>query len=124
MNIPENYFYTKDHEYCKVDGDIVTIGISDYAQEQLGDVTYVEVPEVGDEISKGDVLATVEAVKAASDVFSPVSGEIVEINEDLEDAPESVNEDCYEKGWIAKIKISDKSELDALMTVEAYKETL
>ena len=124
MNIPAELFFTKDHEYCRVDGDIVTIGISDYAQEQLGDITYIELPEVGDSLSKGETFATVEAVKAASDTYMPVSGEIVEINEELEDAPELVNQDCYAAGWIIKIKISDKSELETLMNADAYKASI
>lgn len=124
MNIPAELFFTKDHEYCRVDGDIVTIGISDYAQEQLGDITYIELPEVGDSLSKGETFATVEAVKAASDTYMPISGEIVEINEELEDAPELVNQDCYAAGWIVKIKISDKSELETLMNADAYKASI
>ena len=124
MNIPAELFFTKDHEYCRVDGDIVTIGISDYAQEQLGDITYIELPEVGDSLSKGETFATVEAVKAASDTYMPISGEVVEINEELEDAPELVNQDCYSAGWIVKIKISDKSELEALMNADTYKASI
>lgn len=124
MNIPADLLFTKDHEYCKVDGDIVTIGISDYAQEQLGDITYIELPEVGDTLAKGESFGTVEAVKAASDTYMPISGEVVEINEELEDAPELVNSDCYGQGWILKIKISDKSELDAMMNAEAYKASI
>lgn len=124
MNIPEGYFFTKDHEFCKVEDDTAIIGLSDYAQQQLGDITYVEMPEVGDTFDKGDSFGTVEAVKAASDVFMPISGEVIEINEDLEDSPEMMNEDCYEKGWIIKIKIADKAELEDLMNTEAYKATI
>lgn len=124
MNIPQELLYTEDHEYCKVDGDIVTIGVSDYAQEQLGDITYVELPEVGDEFGKGDSIGVIEAVKAASDIYSPVSGEIVEINEALEDSPEVVNSDCYGEGWIVKMKLSDPSELESLMKADVYKETV
>ena len=124
MNFPQELLYTEDHEYCKIDGDIATIGVSEYAQEQLGDITYVELPEIGDTFSKGDTLGVIEAVKAASDIYSPVSGEVVEINENLEDNPELVNSECYEGGWIIKIKISDPSELDRLMKADAYKATI
>ena len=124
MEVKKDFLYTDDHEYCKVDGDIVTIGITAYAQEQLGDITYLELPEVGDEFSKGDSFGTVEAVKAASDMYIPVSGEIVEINEELEDTPELVNNDCYEAGWIVKIKLSDESELESLLSADAYSKTI
>ena len=120
MKVKKDFLYTDDHEYCNVDGDIVTIGITEYAQEQLGDITYLELPEVGDEFSKGDSFGTVEAVKAASDMYIPITGEIVEINEELEDNPELVNSDCYDAGWIVKVKLSDKSELDSLLNADAY----
>ncbi|MFC4272258.1 glycine cleavage system protein GcvH [Sneathiella chungangensis] len=116
-----SYKFTKDHEWVLLEGDVATIGISDYAQGQLGDVVYVEVPEVGKEISKADELAVVESVKAASEVYSPVSGEIVAVNSELEGEPTMVNEDAMDKGWFAKIKITDASELDDLMDEEAYK---
>lgn len=121
MNIPAGFLFSDDHEYCKVEGDVAIIGISDYAQSQLGDVTYLELPSVGDVKSKGDAFGTVEAVKAASDMFMPVSGEILEVNEGLNDSPETVNQDCYGAGWIVKVRLTNKSELDALMTAEAYK---
>lgn len=124
MDFPQELLYTEDHEYCKIDGDIATIGVSEYAQEQLGDITYVELPAIGDSFSKGDSLGVIEAVKAASDIYSPVSGEVVEINEDLEDNPELVNSECYKGGWIIKIKMSDPSELDGLMKADAYKATI
>ena len=124
MNFPQELLYTEDHEYCKVDGDVVTIGVSEYAQEQLGDITYVELPEIGDSFSKGDSLGVIEAVKAASDIYSPISGEVVEINENLEDNPELINQECYEGGWILKLKLSNPSELDGLMKVDAYKATV
>ena len=124
MNFPQELLYTEDHEYCKVDGDIVTIGVTEYAQEQLGDITYVELPEIGDSFGKGDSLGVIEAVKAASDIYSPVSGEVVEINENLEDNPELINQECYEGGWILKLKLSEPSELDGLMKVDAYKATV
>lgn len=124
MNVPQELLYTEDHEYCKVDGDVAIIGITEYAQDQLGDITYVELPEIGDSFSKGDTLGVIEAVKAASDIYSPVSGEVVEINENLEDNPELVNTECYEGGWVIKLKLSDTSELDGLMKSDAYKATI
>lgn len=116
-----SYKFTKDHEWVLLEGEVATIGISDYAQGQLGDVVYVEVPEVGKEISKADELAVVESVKAASEVYSPVSGEIVAVNSELEGEPTMVNEDAMDRGWFAKIRITDASELDDLMDEEAYK---
>ncbi|MBN2789304.1 MAG: glycine cleavage system protein GcvH [Candidatus Delongbacteria bacterium] len=124
MNFPQGLLYTEDHEYCKVEGDVAVIGVTEYAQEQLGDITYVELPAVGDTFSKGDSIGVIEAVKAASDIYSPVSGEIVEINENLEDSPELVNSDCYEGGWIVKIKLSDTSELEGLLKADAYEEKI
>ncbi len=119
---PKDYLYTEDHEWIKVEGNIGTVGITDYAQKQLGDIVYVELPEVDDEFDKGDEVATVESVKAASPVMIPVSGKIVEINEELEDAPETVNQDPHGKGWFFKVEISDESELDGLMSAEQYEE--
>lgn len=116
-----SYRFTEDHEWVLLEGDVATIGISDYAQGQLGDVVYVEVPEVGSDIAKGDELAVVESVKAASEVYSPVSGEIIEVNEDLEGAPTLVNEAALEGGWFAKVKVTDSTEIDGLMDEEAYK---
>lgn len=113
--------YAESHEWVKVDGDIATIGISDYAQHALGDVVYVDMPEVGDEVEAGEAFGAVESVKAASDLISPVSGEVVEINEELEDAPEKINADAFET-WIIKVKISDAAELDALLDAAAYTE--
>ncbi|MBD5195046.1 MAG: glycine cleavage system protein GcvH [Bacteroides sp.] len=113
--------YAESHEWVKIDGDIATIGISDYAQHALGDIVYVDMPEVGDEISAGDVFGAVESVKAASDLICPVSGEVVEINEELEDAPEKVNADAFDT-WIIKVKISDAAEYDALLDAAAYTE--
>lgn len=111
--------YAESHEWVKIDGDIATIGISDYAQHALGDVVYVDMPEVGDEVAAGEAFGAVESVKAASDLISPVSGEVVEINEELEDAPEKVNEDAFEN-WIIKVKMSDAAEYDALLDAAAY----
>jgi len=113
--------YTKDHEYIRVDGDVGTVGISHYAQEQLGDVVFVELPAAGKSFRKGDSAAVVESVKAASDIYSPVTGEVVEANPDLEGAPATVNDDPAGKGWFFKVKIADPSELDGLMDEAAYK---
>ena len=112
--------YTKDHEYIRVEGDTGTVGITDYAQGQLGDVVYVELPEVGKSVAKGSEAAVVESVKAASEVYAPVSGEVVAVNSDLEGAPGTVNEDPAGSGWFLKIRIGDPSELDALMGEDEY----
>jgi glycine cleavage system H protein len=112
--------YSQDHEWVKLDGDTVTIGITHYAQEQLGDVVFVELPEVGKKVEKGKELAVVESVKAASEVYAPMSGEVVEVNSVLTDAPATVNEDAVGKGWFAKLKIADKSQFAALMDEAAY----
>ena len=113
--------YTKEHEWVLVDGDTATVGISPYAQEQLGDVVFVELPEVGKKIEKGKEMAVVESVKAASEVYAPISGEVAEVNNALTDAPATVNEDALGKGWFAKIKLANKAELDGLMDEAAYK---
>jgi glycine cleavage system H protein len=114
--------YTKDHEYIRVEGDAGIVGISDYAQSQLGDVVFVELPSVGKTLSKGDEAAVVESVKAASEVYAPVSGEVVEVNSDLEASPGTVNEDPAGRGWFMKIRLTNQSELDGLMTEEQYQE--
>jgi len=116
--------YTKDHEWIDVDGDIGTVGITDHAQEQLGELVYVEVPEVGATLDQGDEACVVESVKAASEVYSPCSGEIVEVNEDLADAPTTVNDHAEGDGWLFKIKLSDMTELDEFMDEAEYKEFL
>jgi glycine cleavage system H protein len=113
--------YTKEHEWVKVDGDTATVGISPYAQEQLGDVVFVELPEIGKTIEKGKEMAVVESVKAASEVYAPIGGEVVEVNSALTDAPATVNEDALGKGWFAKVKVSDKGQLSGLMDEAAYK---
>lgn len=113
--------YSEDHEWISVEGDVATVGITDHAQEQLGDVVYVDVPDVGAEVSKGEDIAVVESVKAASEIYAPVSGEVVEANEALGDAPETVNDDPMGAGWFFKIKMSDASELDELMDEAGYK---
>lgn len=117
--IIEGLLYSDSHEWVKVDGDIAVIGVSDFAQSEMGDITYVDMPEVDDEVAKGDDFGALESVKASSELYSPVSGVIVEVNEALEDAPELVNEDAY-AAWIIKIRMSDKSELDSLMDAAAY----
>ncbi|MEX2350473.1 MAG: glycine cleavage system protein GcvH [Flavobacteriaceae bacterium] len=122
MNIPENLKYTKDHEWIKIDGDIATVGITDFAQKELGDIVYVEVDTVGESLQVEEVFGTVEAVKTVSDLFSPLSGEIMEFNEQLDSEPEKVNTDPYGEGWMIKIKISDTSEIEKLMDDKAYKE--
>ncbi|MGH6894696.1 MAG: glycine cleavage system protein GcvH [Dongiaceae bacterium] len=113
--------YSQEHEWVRIEGDIATIGITPYAQEQLGDVVFVDLPEIGKIIAKGKELATVESVKAASEVYAPISGEVVEVNSALSDAPATVNEDALGKGWFAKVKVSDKGELSAMMDEAAYK---
>ncbi len=113
--------FTDQHEWVRVDGDTATIGITDYAQEQLGDVVYVELPEIGKTMAAGDEAAVVESVKAASEIYAPISGEVIEVNADLEGAPGGVNEDAMGRGWFVKIKLSDADELDKLMDEDAYK---
>lgn len=116
--------YTKDHEYIRIEGDTGIVGITDYAQEQLGDVVYVELPAVGKAVTKGGEAAVVESVKAASEVYAPVSGEVVAVNADLEGAPGTVNEDATGKGWFVKLKITDKGELEGLMSEAEYQDYL
>lgn len=122
MNVPADLKYTKDHEWVKVDGDEATVGITDFAQGELGDIVYVEIETEGDTLDANEVFGTVEAVKTVSDLFMPVSGEIIAVNSELEDSPEKVNESAYEDGWMIKIKLSDASELDGLMSAEEYTE--
>jgi glycine cleavage system H protein len=121
MQFPEGLKYTKDHEWLAVDGGIAKVGVTDFAQDALGDVVYVDLPEAGDEVSAGDSVAEIESVKAVSDVYAPVSGEIVAVNEDLDGNEESVNEDPYGAGWLFQVELSDPSELDGTMDAEAYK---
>jgi glycine cleavage system H protein len=122
MNFPENLKYTKEHEWVSVDGDIATVGVTDFAQGELGDIVFVEIETEGESLDQNEVFGTIEAVKTVSDLFMPVSGEILEVNADLEDAPESVNEAPYEAGWMVKIKLSNPEEVDALMDATAYNE--
>jgi len=121
MNIPANLKYTKDHEWISVEGDVATIGITDFAQSELGDIVYVEIETVGETMDQEEVFGSVEAVKTVSDLFMPVSGEIIEFNEGLEANPEAVNTDAYGAGWMIKVKMSDPSQLDALLDADAYK---
>jgi glycine cleavage system H protein len=120
----KDFSFTKEHEWINADGDIATVGISDYAQKELGDVVYVELPVVGDSFGRGDACANIESVKAVSDIYAPLSGEITEINAVLESKPEQINLDPYGEGWIFKLKIENPGELNDLMTAEAYDEYL
>ena len=124
MNIPADLKYTSDHEWIKVDGDIATIGITDFAQGELGDIVYVEIETEGDSLDKGEVFGTVEAVKTVSDLFMPLKGEVIEVNENIESAPESVNDSPYEDGWMIKVKIADMAQLEELLSAEAYQEEI
>lgn len=117
--VKEDRRYAESHEWVKLDGDIATVGITDYAQHALGDIVYVDMPEVGDTVEAGEVFGAVESVKAASDLISPISGEVVEVNENLEDAPESINADAFEN-WIMKVKVSNAAEIEALLDAAAY----
>ncbi len=121
MNIPSELKYTKDHEWIKIEGNIATIGITDFAQGELGDIVYVEVETLDETLDIEEVFGTVEAVKTVSDLFLPLSGEIIELNESLEDEPEKVNTDPYGEGWMIKLKFSDDSQIDALLSAEDYK---
>ncbi len=124
-NIPSELRYATSHEWVRNEGNgIVTVGITEHAQELLGDMVFVELPEVGESVSTGDDVAVAESVKAASDIYAPVSGEIVEVNEDLEDSPELVNSDAFGDGWMFKIKLDDESELDALLDAEGYENSI
>ena len=121
MNVPKNLKYTSDHEWIRKEGDSAYIGITDFAQTELGDIVFVEFPEVGDMLSSGDVFGTVEAVKTVADLYSPISGEVMAINESLENSPEVINTDAYNDVWIIKIKIIDNKELDQLLKPDDYK---
>ncbi|MBT3523851.1 MAG: glycine cleavage system protein GcvH [Flavobacteriaceae bacterium] len=124
MEIKPELKYTKDHEWISIDGDSAIIGITDYAQGELGDIVYVEIESLGEQLDKEEIFGSVEAVKTVSDLFLPVSGEITEMNEGLEDNPELINDDPYGKGWIIKMKISDQNELGDLLSADAYKELI
>jgi len=120
MEFPEEVKYTEEHEWVMVEGDVVTIGITDFAQDQLGDVVFVELPEVGEQLQSGKPFGVVESVKAVSDVYAPVTGEVVEVNDNLPEDPEMINNSPYDEGWMLKIKLSDPTQLDELMDVDAY----
>ena len=124
MNIPSTLKYTKDHEWVKIDGEIATIGITDFAQHELGDIVYVEIESIGEMLVSEEVFGSVEAVKTVSDLFMPLTGEVLEFNTALEDAPEAVNEDPYESGWIIKVKIDDPSQISKLLDSDAYQQLI
>jgi glycine cleavage system H protein len=124
MNIPAELKYTKDHEWVRVEGDIAIIGITDFAQSELGDIVYIEIETEGETFSAEEIFGSIEAVKTVSDLFMPVSGEIIEFNSDLEASPEVVNSDPFGAGWMVKVKLSDVSELDSLLNAEAYGELI
>ena len=124
MNIPAELKYTKEHEWIKIDGDVATVGITDFAQGELGDIVYVEIETEGETLDSEEVFGTVEAVKTVSDLFMPLSGEVLEFNEGLEADPEAVNRDPYGEGWMVKVKVSDASQLDALLSADQYKELI
>lgn len=124
MSLPQDLKYTKEHEWVKVNGETVTVGITDHAQDQLGDIIFVEFPDLDEEIEKDESFGTIEAVKTVADLFAPISGTVTEINETLEDSPESVNTDPYGAGWFVKVSIADAGELDELMTAEQYGELI
>lgn len=121
MNVPSELKYSKDHEWVKIDGDIATIGITDYAQSELGDIVFVDVDSEGDELAAGEVFGSIEAVKTVSDLFMPVAGEVIALNESLDDQPELVNQDPYGEGWIIKVKVTE-ADTSELLDAEAYKE--
>ncbi len=122
MNIPDDLHYTKDHEWARLEGDTAVVGLTDFAQGELGDVIFLELPSVGDVFSQGDTFGTVEAVKTVADLFIPLSGEIIAVNTDLEEAPEKVNNDPYGEGWMVKVKLSNPGEGDQLLDAAAYKD--
>ena len=124
MLVPEDLLYTKDHEWARIEGDVAYVGITDYAQGELGDIVYLDVPTVGEMLSAGEKFGDIEAVKTVAEAYMPVSGEVVEFNDALESAPELVNASPYEEGWIIKIKFSDPSEFDTLLKAEEYKESV
>ena len=124
MNFPTNVKYTKEHEWIRVEGEEAYVGITDYAQSQLGDIVFVEVETEGDNLEAGDTFGSIEAVKTVSDLYMPVSGEVLEFNSELEDQPDLVNKDPYGKGWIIKVKIEDEAQLDGLLSADAYKASI
>ncbi len=121
MKTPNNLHYAETHEWAKVDGDVIVVGVSEYAQDEMGDIVFADLPAVGAEYKKGESMAVVESVKAVSDIYAPVGGTIVEVNEALNDSPELINEDCYGDGWLVKIAPSNEEELETLLTATEYK---
>jgi len=121
MNIPDDLRYTKEHEWCRLKGNRAAVGITDHAQDQLGDIVYVELPEVGDAVKKGESFGVVESTKAVSELFAPVSGKVVEVNDPLTDSPEAINEDPYEEGWMIQVEMADPGEAESLMDAAAYR---
>lgn len=124
MNFPTDVKYTKDHEWIRVDGNVAYVGITDYAQSELGEIVYVDITTEGETVNKEEVFGTIEAVKTVSDLFMPVTGEVLEVNPELEDAPQLVNEDAYGKGWIIKVNVSDAAELDELLSAAEYEQLI
>ncbi|MCU4157913.1 glycine cleavage system protein GcvH [Carboxylicivirga sp. A043] len=124
MNVPENLKYTKDHEWVLIDGDVATIGITEFAQGELGDIVFVEIETEDEELDKEEVFGTIEAVKTVSDLYMPISGKVIEVNPELEDQPDLVNKEPFEGGWMIKVQIADTAELDSLLTAEQYKEVI
>lgn len=122
--VPKNVLYTETHEWVKVDGDLAYIGITDHAQHELGDIVFVELPDEGDDVEAGESFGSIEAVKAVEDIISPVSGEVVKVNSDLEDTPELINKSAFEEGWIIQVKLSDESELDKLISADEYEKLI
>ena len=124
MNVPSNLKYTNDHEWVKVDGNVATVGITDFAQSELGDIVFVDIQTEGEELGKGEVFGTIEAVKTVADAFMPVSGKVIEVNADLEGAPETVNSDPYGAGWMIKVEMSNAAELDELLDAAQYQQII
>jgi glycine cleavage system H protein len=124
MAVPKDYKYTKTHEWVKVEGDVATIGITDFAQSELGDITYIELPPVGSSLNQSDSLGVIESVKAASDIYSPISGEVIEDNTNVETTPEMVNSSPFEDAWLVRLKVTDQSQIDNLLDAEAYEKLL
>ncbi len=124
MNFPENLKYSKDHEWIKLEGDVATVGITDFAQRELGDIVFIDINTVGEELDADEVFGSVEAVKTVSDLFLPVAGTILEVNEELNNSPENVNNDPYESGWMIKMKVKNPADLDGLMDAAAYRESV
>lgn len=124
MTVPKDYKYTRTHEWVKIDGDVATIGITDFAQSELGDITYIELPPVGSSLNQSDSLGVIESVKAASDIYSPISGEVIEDNADVESTPEMVNSSPFDSAWLVKLRVTDESQIDGLLDADAYEKLL